>query len=308
MVCSITRRASFSASYYYRLPELSQADNEARFGIQARSPGATFWLWVKIIGPVDEFGMVANLSTQVKRSLTRYILNPLNGRNLNETWAEFTETLPTHEWISHTLWHRLKPHLNVASIVVSPHEQVRGEYLGDGMEARLTIRTHFSAAHRLSLTRLTLIQNSEIYGKCARPSGHGHNYHLAVTVQGEIDPKSGMVVDFKSLNDLIENGIIKELDHSFLNTDIHYFDHVVPKSENIDIYIRDSLETPIKNLGATLYKIELHETDNNSCEVYGKSVTEAKTEAKIESQSLEQLAQGSPSTPAPVSNSRPASV
>ncbi|MEM9246412.1 MAG: 6-carboxytetrahydropterin synthase [Cyanobacteria bacterium P01_F01_bin.153] len=304
MVCSITRRASFSASYYYRLPELSQEENEARFGIQARSPGATFWLWVKIIGPVDEYGMVANLSTQVKRSLRRYILKPLNGRNLNETWVEFAETLPTPEWISHTLWHRLKPHLNVASIVVSPHEEVRAEYLGNGMEARLTIRTHFSAAHRLSLPRLTLVQNSEIYGKCSRPSGHGHNYNLAVTIQGEIDPKSGMVVDFKELTDLIENGIIKELDHRFLNTDIPYFDKVVPTAENIAIYIRDSLENPIKNLGATLYKIELHETDNNSCEVYGNSVIEA----QMESQNLGQLTQDLASTTAPSSNSHPASV
>ncbi|MEM1427267.1 MAG: 6-carboxytetrahydropterin synthase [Cyanobacteria bacterium P01_H01_bin.130] len=109
MVCTITRRASFSASYYYRLPDLSQGANEERFGKHARSPGATFWLWVTIAGPVDEYGMVANLSTQVKRSLRRHVLEPLDGSLLNGVWDEFSHTLPTPEWIAHCIWHRLKP-------------------------------------------------------------------------------------------------------------------------------------------------------------------------------------------------------
>lgn len=300
MVCTITRRAFFSASYYYRLPHLSQAENEARFGSQARSPGATFWLWVTIAGPVDEYGMVANLSTQVKRSLRRYILKPLDGSTLNTVWPEFAETLPTPEWIAHTLWHRLKDHLRVVSVVVSPQDAHQAEYRGNAMEARLTIRTHFSAAHRLGLARLTLVQNSEIYGKCARPSGHGHNYKLAVTVQGQIHPQSGMVVDLKTIESLIENEIVEELDHRFLNTDIPYFSTVVPTAENIAIYIRDRLEKPIKDLGATLYKIELHETDNNSCEVYGKTVTEW--------QNLAQSTPDSAPTSAPLSSNPAASV
>ena len=278
MVCTITRRASFSASYYYRLPELSQSENEERFGNQARSPGATFWLWVTIAGPVDQYGMVANLSTQVKRVLKRHVLEPLDGTILNNVWDEFSRTLPTPEWIAHSIWHRLSPHLNVIAVGVSPREEIRADYFGgingESMEARLTIRTHFSAAHRLGLSRLTLAQNSEIYGKCARPSGHGHNYKLAVTVQGKIHPQSGMVVDLKTIENLIEGDIVEELDHRFLNTDIPHFSKVVPTAENIAIYIRDGLQDPIKNLGATLYKIELHETDNNSCEVFGQSVSE----------------------------------
>ena len=300
MVCTITRRASFSASFYYRLPHLNQQENEARFGPFARSPGATFWLWVTVGGSVDEYGMVANLSTQVKRSLKRYILGPLDGANLNEVWPEFSTTLPTPEWIAHTLWHRLKPHLNVVSVSVRPQDEVQADYRGDGMEARLTIRTHFSAAHRLGLKRLTLEQNSEIYGKCARPSGHGHNYKLAVTVQGKIHPQSGMVVDSKTLEALIDDDIIEELDHRFLNTDIPHFSDVVPTAENIALYIRDRLEVPIRNLGATLYKIELHETDNNSCEVYGKTITEL--------QSLSQSVPSSIPTAAPVSSNPGGSV
>jgi len=139
------------------------------------------------------------------------------------------------------------------------------------MEADLTVHTHFSAAHRLSLPTLTLEQNSEIYGKCSRPSGHGHNYKLWVTVRGEIDPRTGMVVELKQLAELIETTIVDELDHTFLNQDIPYFQAIVPTAENIAIYIRDRLLEPVQQLGVNLVKIRLDETDNNSCEVHVES-------------------------------------
>jgi len=53
------------------------------------------------------------------------------------------------------------------------------------MDAYLTISTHFSAAHLLAHPDLSYEENSEIYGKCARPNGHGHNYHMEVTVKGK---------------------------------------------------------------------------------------------------------------------------
>ncbi len=76
-------------------------------------------------------------------------------------------------------------------------------YQGKDMEATLTVKTHFSAAHRLALPQLTLEQNSEIYGKCARVNGHGHNYHLEVSVAGEIDPRTGMIVELGDLQKAI---------------------------------------------------------------------------------------------------------
>ena len=63
------------------------------------------------------------------------------------------------------------------------------------MEAFLSIRTHFAAAHRLARPELSQAENEAIYGKCARPHGHGHNYLLDVTVRGAIDPRTGMVCD-----------------------------------------------------------------------------------------------------------------
>ncbi|PLZ53935.1 6-carboxytetrahydropterin synthase, partial [Fischerella thermalis] len=138
----------------------------------------------------------------------------------------------------------------------------------NGMEAYLSVSTHFSAAHRLAHPDLSDQDNFEIYGKCARPNGHGHNYHLEVTVKGEIDPRTGMIVDLDALNQVIEDYVVEPFDHTFLNKDISYFSEVVPTAENIALYISNLLRSPIQKLGAKLYKVKLIESPNNSCEIY----------------------------------------
>lgn len=136
------------------------------------------------------------------------------------------------------------------------------------MEAYLSIGTHFSAAHRLAHPDLSYEENCLIYGKCARPNGHGHNYHLEVTVKGEIDSRTGMLVDLGALNQVIEEQVIEPFDHTFLNKDIAYFALVVPTAENIATHICNLLLKPIQKLGANLHKVKLIESPNNSCEVY----------------------------------------
>ncbi|RMF20739.1 MAG: 6-carboxytetrahydropterin synthase, partial [Cyanobacteria bacterium J083] len=136
------------------------------------------------------------------------------------------------------------------------------------MEASLTVKTHFSAAHRLALDELSLEENQEIYGKCARPHGHGHNYHLEVSVVGEIDPRTGMLVDLGALQKVIDDYVVEPFDHTFLNKDIAYFAQVVPTAENIALHIAQLLKAPIAALGAQLDKIKLIESPNNSCEIY----------------------------------------
>lgn len=135
------------------------------------------------------------------------------------------------------------------------------------MQAYLTVGTHFSAAHRLALTSLSFEENSEIYGKCARPNGHGHNYHLEVTIKGEVDARTGMLVDLVKLNKVIDEVVIEPLDHTFLNKDIPYFEAVVPTAENIALYIARLLNPHVQALGATLDRIKLIESPNNSCEI-----------------------------------------
>lgn len=269
MKCIINRRAQFSASHRYWLPELSEAENYQQFGLCARYPGHghNYVLFVSMVGELDEYGMVLNLSN-VKHVIKREVTAQLDFSYLNEVWPEFQQTLPTTENLARVIWQRLAPHLPLVRIQLFESPELWADYQGEGMEAYLTVSTHFSAAHRLARPELSFEENCEIYGKCARPHGHGHNYHLEVTVKGEIDPRTGMLVDLVALQKAIATLVVEPFDHTFLNKDIPYFASVVPTAENIAVYIAYLLNAPIRELGAQLHKVKLIESPNNSCEVY----------------------------------------
>ena len=179
-----------------------------------------------------------------------------------------TCALPISENIARVIWQRLAPHLPLVKVQLFEHPELWADYMGNGMEAYLTISTHFSAAHRLASPHLSDEKNFEIYGKCARPHGHGHNYHLEVTVKGKIDPRTGMIADLGDLNTIIKDYVLEPFDHSFLNKDIPHFAEAVPTAENIAFHISNLLRSPIADTGAKLHKIKLIESPNNSCEIY----------------------------------------
>ncbi len=290
MKCTINRRAEFSASHRYWLPELTDAENAQRFGLCARAPGHghNYVLYVSMAGDLDEYGMVLNLS-DVKHVIKQEVTQQLNFSYLNEAWPEFQQTLPTTENIARVIWQRLAPHLPLVRIQLYEHPELWADYLGNDMEAFLTISTHFSAAHRLARPDLSYEENCEIYGKCARPHGHGHNYHLEVTVKGQIDPRTGMIADLVELQKAIDEFVVEPFDHTFLNKDIAYFEQVVPTAENIAVHIRDLLVEPIRATGAELYKVKLVESPNNSCEVYTNLVAEGRVTAQAETPVLVQV-------------------
>lgn len=268
MKCTIDRRAQFSASHRYWLPELDEAENKRLFGACSRFPGHghNYVMYASLEGDLDKYGMVENLSV-VKQVIKREVTSQLNYSYLNDAWPEFQTTLPTTENISRIIWQRLAPHLPLVNVRLFEHPELWTDYQGNNMEATLTVKTHFSAAHRLAIPSLSFEENQEIYGKCARPNGHGHNYHLEVTVAGEIDARTGMLVDLGALQNVIDEYVVEPFDHTFLNKDIAYFAEVVPTAENIAVRIADLLRSPIKDIGAELDKIKLIESPNNSCEI-----------------------------------------
>lgn len=273
MECIINRRAQFSASHRYWLPELSDTENHQKFGLCARSPGHghNYVLYVSMVGELDAYGMVLNLS-DVKRVIKQAVTQQLDFSYLNDAWPEFQQTLPTTENMARVIWQRLAPHLPLTKILLFEHPELWAEYEGNDMEAYLTLSTHFSAAHRLALPNLSYEENCEIYGKCARPNGHGHNYHLEITVKGQIDPRTGMVADLGELQAIVDKRVVDPFDHTFLNKDVAYFTRIVPTAENIAIHIRDLLQAPIRQTGAALHKVKLIESPNNSAEVYATSL------------------------------------
>lgn len=269
MKCIINRRAQFSASHRYWLSDLTEAENFEQFGRCAQAPGHghNYVLFVSMVGDLDEYGMVLNLS-DVKQVIQREVTSQLDFSYLNQTWEEFQQTLPTTEHMARVIWQRLAPYLPLVRIQLFEHPELWAEYEGNHMEAYLTISTHFSAAHRLASPDLTLEENTAIYGKCARVNGHGHNYHLEVTIKGEIDPRTGMIADLVAFQKAVDNHVVEPMDHTFLNKDVAYFAKVVPTAENIAVYIRDVLRQPIREIGAQLHKVKLIESPNNSAEVY----------------------------------------
>jgi len=267
--CIINRRAEFSASHRYWLPSLSDTANYEKFGLCANpmGHGHNYVLLVSMHGEIADNGMVLNLS-EVKHIITREVVSQLNFSFLNHVWQEFAETLPTTENIARVIWNKLSPYLPLVNVRLFEHPKLWADYQGNHMQANLTVSSHFAAAHRLAMPHLSLSENTAIYGKCARPNGHGHNYLVEITVTGEIDSQTGMVVDLGKLQQLIEDLVLEPMDHTFLNYDIPYFKDVVPTAENIAGYILQILEPAVRSLGVQLYSVKLTESPNNSCEVF----------------------------------------
>jgi len=125
-------------------------------------------------------------------------------------------------------------------------------------------KEHFNAAHRLYRPDWDDATNDRVFGKCALPNFHGHNYELIVKVTGEIDPETGYVIDLKLLSDLIQQEVIERFDHRNLNLDTKEFAQLNPTAENIAVVIHGLLR---KQLSDSLeLQIRLYETPRNFVE------------------------------------------
>jgi 6-pyruvoyltetrahydropterin/6-carboxytetrahydropterin synthase len=99
-------------------------------------------------------------------------------------------------------------------------------------EVLLTKRIEFAAAHRYQNPAWGAERNRTIFGACYNEPGHGHNYLLEVTVAGEVDEATGMVVNLYDLKRVLEE-VLEEFDHKHLNLDTPYFQETIPTAENI---------------------------------------------------------------------------
>jgi 6-pyruvoyltetrahydropterin/6-carboxytetrahydropterin synthase len=134
----------------------------------------------------------------------------------------------------------------------------------------ITRRERFTAAHRLFKPELTDTQNSEMFGGCANPNWHGHNYELFITVKGKVNPELGYVMNLKDLSAMLKTKVIDKLDHRNLNMDVDFLKGIMTSTENVAIAIWNEIEKPIREIGAELHCVKLVETENNSVEYYGE--------------------------------------
>ena len=135
------------------------------------------------------------------------------------------------------------------------------------MKITICRKAHFNAAHKLYNPALSNDENFEIFGKCSYENFQGHNYELIVKILGDIDPKTGMVMDLSDLKKIIKTEVEDLLDHKNLNLDIPHFKDVIPTTENLAIFIWNKLKSAIK-LDVKL-SIVLYETPRNYVEYSG---------------------------------------
>ncbi|MCE2786737.1 MAG: 6-pyruvoyl trahydropterin synthase family protein [Bacteroidota bacterium] len=132
----------------------------------------------------------------------------------------------------------------------------------------ITRKEHFNAAHRLYNPNWTDEQNEAFFGKCANKHFHGHNFDIYVTVKGEADPETGMVIDLKKLKKLMHTYIIDKLDHQNINEDVDFMKGKMASIENLVVEIWNQLEPHIDR--GQLHCIKLYETERQFVEYYGE--------------------------------------
>jgi 6-pyruvoyltetrahydropterin/6-carboxytetrahydropterin synthase len=133
----------------------------------------------------------------------------------------------------------------------------------------ITRRVEFSAAHVCRRPEWSDEANRELYGPAANPHGHGHNFVVEVTLEGEPDPATGMVLDLKRLKEILHREIVEPFDHRFLNAEVPPFDRVVPTAENLAIEIWRRVK-PYFNGAVRLHAVRVYETDDFWAECFGE--------------------------------------
>ena len=273
----LTRQVEFEASHRYWNPAFSDEENYRIFGkcVSPYGHGHNYVLRVTLCGQVDQrTGMVMNVK-ELDRIL-KEVINEFDHKFINLDHAAFHDRVPTTENLASYMRDRIEITLRAEK---GPYQLSRLRlyeeptlwaevFPGEGRTMPSLTKTFgFSAAHRLHSPALSDQENRAVFGKCNNLHGHGHNYELEVTVQGSIDPQTGMIMDLGALMQIVQEEVIERFDHKHLNQDTAEFRMLNPTGENIVKVIWDLLSP---RLGEQLTRIGLWETPKNFFEYYGE--------------------------------------
>jgi len=125
----------------------------------------------------------------------------------------------------------------------------------------ITRRVEFSASHRCAVEGWSEEENRRVFGEDANPYGHGHNYVLEVTIGGDVDSVTGMIIDLKEVKQILNEEVVEVMDHRYLNAEVPPFDKQVPTSENVVREIWRRLQPRFASPQAHLHSIRLYETE-----------------------------------------------
>jgi 6-pyruvoyltetrahydropterin/6-carboxytetrahydropterin synthase len=275
---SLRRRQSFAAAHAYWFAEKSEPENRAIFGKWA-SPwghGHNYQVDIVVTGAMDErTGMVVNI-VEVDAALKR-VLKPLRDKHLTYEVPHFATNATTTENIALYIANEFNTAFTVPSASLTRITLWETETLFSTIDFKTTLepplvsltRTlDFAASHRLHAPLLSDEENIALFDKCNNLHGHGHNYGVEVTVMGEVDPITGMIVDLIALDKVLKKEIMMRFDHKNLNHDVPDFAEINPTTENLTLiiwkHLHDKIPAPAK-----LHKVVVKETDRNFFEYSG---------------------------------------
>jgi 6-pyruvoyltetrahydropterin/6-carboxytetrahydropterin synthase len=135
----------------------------------------------------------------------------------------------------------------------------------------ITRRIEFSASHVCANPALSEEENRRLYGAAANPYGHGHNYLVEVTLEGDPDPVSGMVLDLKELKAILNREVVEPFDHRFLNKEVAPFGRIVPTVENIAIEIWKRIEPSLSLPRGKLHSVRVYEAPDLYVDYFGET-------------------------------------
>jgi len=262
----IARQVRFSINPF--LPEDSDGYNSFASRPSGEGLSVFFELFVEVAGEVKPAtGFVVNVD-DIDESVRRFAV-PIFARRIREDFRRgrhigFFEIAA----LLGTAWGQLADRFGSAklsklSLNLNPFRKVEIDS-EDSKMIYFSEKFEFAATHKLWNEQLSDARNFEVFGNCANPTGHGHNYIVEVAIKKPAGSDSFCIGDFEKT---VHNELIKLLDHKNLNADVAEFGKTNPTVENIAVFAWDKLEG--KFTGAKLHCITVWETDKTYCSYYG---------------------------------------
>lgn len=253
---SVTRTKAFEAAHAYRDPS---------FGPATRIHGHNYVLTATIAGSVDpETDFLVDF--RELDALLREVTQPLDHHRLDVEYAALAGREASAEALASTLFTELAPRVasvipsaRLAAVRLAETDSLWADADGGG-NVEVTRAYGFSAAHRLADPGRSDEENRRLYGKCANPQPHGHDYRFEVTVRGAIDPTLGTVTDLGALDAAVQELVVGPFDHRYLNVEVAQFARVLPTAERIAERIWQLLDPHVPKLA----RIVVYETPRSA--------------------------------------------
>lgn len=227
--------------------------------------GVYLALWVDLAGELDpDTGFVINVS-QIDQVVRQNVV-PLFSDTIQTAYRD--RQIPTPISLVLLLkqsWKTLREAFGPRSITqlrldMNPYTQI-SIYSDEASMFTYSEKFEFAAMHKLWNDQFDEAKNTELFGKCANPTGHGHNYILEVQIQCEYDSlKSDWKIDYQKV---VKQEFLDLVDHKNLNCDVLEFTSLNPTVENISFFAWQKLNEKFKN--ADLSKITVWENDRTFC-------------------------------------------